>query len=102
MAPLMAAQRRGVWEPLSLMVYGYAIHPLTPTLRDTRVSGRTRLSTVTEGSGDDQFINKDVVELNVGDEVYAFEQYVPKGKECEGVWYRGCVCHQSSICFVIS
>lgn len=27
--------------------------------------------------------------LEVGDEVYAFEKYVPKGKECDGIWYRG-------------
>lgn len=83
--------RRGVWEPLSLIVYGYAVHPLSPAHRDTRVSGRTaRLSTVTDGS-EGEFPNRDVVTLEVGDEIYAFEKYTPKAKECEGVWYRGCV-----------
>ena len=86
-----AAQRRGVWEPLPLIIYGYAIHPLSPSSRDTRISNRTaRLSTVTEGDEGD-FLYRDVVSLEVGDEVYAFEKYTPKGKECEGVWYRGCV-----------
>ena len=90
MGPPTAAQRRGVWEPLSLIVYGYATHPLSPTHhRDTRVSNRTRLSTVTEGSNDEGFSHRDVVALEVGDEVYAFEKYVPKGKECDGIWYRG-------------
>lgn len=83
--------RHGVWEPLSLIVYGYAVHPLSPAHRDTRVSGRTaRLSTVTDGS-EGEFANRDVVALEVGDEIYAFERYTPKAKECEGVWYRGCV-----------
>ena len=92
MGPPTATQRRGVWEPLSLIVYGYATHPLTPAHnRDTRVSSKARLSTVTEGSNEDAFSHRDVVALEVGDEVYAFEKYVPIGKECEGIWYRGCV-----------
>lgn len=84
--------RKGVWEPLSLIVYGYAVHPLSLSNRDTRVSNRARLSTVTEASNnDDNFGNRDVVSLEVGDEIYAFEKYTPKGKECDGPWYRGYV-----------
>lgn len=83
-------QRRGVWEPLPLIVYGYAVHPLSPSRRDTRYSNRTRLSTVTEASND-ELVHRDVVSLEVGDEVYAFEKYTPKGKEVEGIWYRGYV-----------
>ncbi|KAL0580339.1 Deoxycytidine kinase 1 [Marasmius crinis-equi] len=82
-----------MWEPLPLIVYGYAVHPLNPARRDTRYSSRPnrdRLSVVTEASTDDQ-AHKDVVSLEVGDEVYAFEKYTPKGKEVEGVWYRGYV-----------
>ncbi|KAF5370873.1 hypothetical protein D9758_002073 [Tetrapyrgos nigripes] len=81
-----------MWEPLPLIVYGYAVHPLlTPSRRDTRYSSRTnRLSSVTEVSNDDH-LNKDVVSLEVGDEVYAFEKYTPKGKEVDGIWYRGYV-----------
>ncbi len=82
---------RGVWEPLPLIVYGFAIHPHSPSHRDTRVSNRTRLSSVTDASAEDTFAARDVVSLEVGDEVYAFEKYTPKGKECDGVWYRGCV-----------
>ncbi len=86
-----------MWEPLPLIVYGYAVHPLSPSRRDTRWSSRNRdrLSVVTEASTDDQLVYRDVVALEVGDEVYAFEKYIPKGREVEGTWYRGCV----SCCF---
>jgi len=87
----MSSQRKGVWEPLPLIVYGYAVHPLTPSRRDTRLSNRNRLSTVTESSNDDHLVHRDVVSLEVGDEVYAFERYTPRGKEVEGIWYRGYV-----------
>jgi dedicator of cytokinesis protein 3 len=81
-----------MWEPLPLIVYGYAIHPLTPSRRDTRFSNRNRLSTLTEASTEDHFTLRDVVSLEVGDEIYAFEKYTPKIKEpVEGIWYRGCV-----------
>ncbi|TFK44595.1 cytoplasmic protein [Crucibulum laeve] len=81
-----------MWEPLPLIVYGYAVHPLTPSRRETRISSRNRLSTVTEASADDHSVMRDVVSLEVGDEVYAFEKYTPGPKEpVEGVWYRGYV-----------
>ncbi|KAH7923945.1 hypothetical protein BV22DRAFT_1035772 [Leucogyrophana mollusca] len=87
-----AGQRKGVWEPLPLFVYGYAVHPLSPSRRDTRISNRSRpLSTVTEGSTEENAVHRDVVSLEVGDEIYAFEKYTPRGKEVEGVWYRGYV-----------
>ncbi|KAJ7209531.1 C2 domain in Dock180 and Zizimin proteins-domain-containing protein [Mycena pura] len=80
------------WSPLPLILYGYAVHPLSPSRRDTRFSARNRLSTVTESStGDDHFVHRDVVSLEVGDEIYAFEKYTPRGKEVEGIWYRGYV-----------
>ncbi|KIJ67558.1 hypothetical protein HYDPIDRAFT_127628 [Hydnomerulius pinastri MD-312] len=84
-------QRKGVWEPLPLIVYGYAVHPLSPSKRDTRISSRRPMSTITEGSNDEGGVHRDVVSLEVGDEVYAFEKYIPRGKEVEGVWYRGYV-----------
>ncbi|KAG6878530.1 hypothetical protein C0993_004428 [Termitomyces sp. T159_Od127] len=81
-----------MWEPLPLIIYGYAIHPLSPSRRDTRTSARNRLSTVTEASTDDNLVHRDVVSLEVGDEVYAFEKYTPRSKDpVEGVWYRGYV-----------
>jgi hypothetical protein len=46
---------------------------------------------VTEASNDEHLVHRDVVSLEVGDEVYAFEKYMPKGKEVEGIWYRGYV-----------
>jgi dedicator of cytokinesis protein 3 len=47
------------------------------------------MSIVTESSGDDHFINRDVVSLEVGDEIYAFEKYTPRNREVDGAWYRG-------------
>ncbi|KAJ3713330.1 cytoplasmic protein [Lentinula raphanica] len=81
-----------MWEPLPLIAYGYAVHPLIPsTRRDTRYSTRSRhASGLTDASGDEQ-LHRDVVSLEVGDEIYAFEKYTPKGKETEGIWYRGYV-----------
>ena len=85
-------QRRGVWEPLPRFIYGYAVHSLSPSgRRDTRLSSRTRISTFTDASGDEYLVHRDVVSLEVGDEVYAFERYTPKDKEVEGTWYRGYV-----------
>ncbi|KAF9007971.1 cytoplasmic protein [Cyathus striatus] len=81
-----------MWEPLPLIFYGYAVHPLTPSRRETRLSSRNRLSTVTEVSTDEHSVMRDVVSLEVGDEVYAFEKYTPSPKEpVEGEWYRGYV-----------
>ena len=83
-------QRKGVWEPLPLIIYGYAVHPLSPVnRRDTKLSSRTHISTWTDASGDEHLVHRDVVSLEVGDNVYAFEQYIPRDKEVEGVWYRG-------------
>ena len=87
-----------MWEPLPLIVYGYAVHPLSPSRRETRHSSRNRLSTVTEASTDEHSVMRDVVTLEVGDEIYAFEKYTPGPREqIEGVWYRGYV---SSSCLV--
>ncbi|KAH9917284.1 cytoplasmic protein [Amylocystis lapponica] len=85
------APRKGVWEPLPLIVYGYAVHPLSPNRRDTKMSNRTRLSSFTDASGEEHLVHRDVVSLEVGDNVYAFEKYIPRDKEVEGIWYRGYV-----------
>ena len=86
-----AGHRKGVWEPLQHIAYGFAIHSLSPSRRDTRLSGRTRISTFTDASGEEHLVHRDVVSLEVGDEVYAFEKYTPRDKDVEGIWYRGCV-----------
>jgi hypothetical protein len=49
------------------------------------------MSTITEGSADESGVHRDVVSLEVGDEVYAFEKYTPRGNQADGIWYRGCV-----------
>ena len=83
-------QRKGVWEPLPLIIYGYAVHPLSPVnRRDTKLSSLTHISTWTDASGDEHLVHRDVVQLEVGDNVYAFEKYIPRDKEVEGIWYRG-------------
>ena len=83
-------QRKGSWEPLPLIIYGYAVHPLSPVnRRDTKLSSRTHISTWTDASGDEHLVHRDVVQLEVGDNVYAFEKYIPRDKEVEGIWYRG-------------
>lgn len=85
-----AGLRKGIWEPLPLIIYGYAVHPLSPVnRRDTKLSSRTHISTFTDASGDEHLVHRDVVSLEVGDNVYAFEKYTPRDKEVEGVWYRG-------------
>lgn len=80
------------WKPLPVIVYGFAIHPLSSTSRDPndpRPNGR--LSTVLELEHEEDDANPYVVALEVGDEVYAFEEYVPKQSESKATWYRGCV-----------
>ena len=47
---------------------------------------------------EDEDPNPYVVGLEVGDEVYAFEEYVPATGEAIGPWYRGCV-DLSLLCF---
>ncbi|KIK32039.1 hypothetical protein CY34DRAFT_19344 [Suillus luteus UH-Slu-Lm8-n1] len=69
----LITQRKGVWEPLPLIIYGCAVHPLSPSKRDTRLSSHRPLSTITEGSADESGVHRDVVSLEVGDEVYALE-----------------------------
>ena len=61
-AALPPGQRRGVWEPLPRFIYGYAVHSLSPSgRRDTRLSSRTRISTFTDASGDENLVHRDVV-----------------------------------------
>ncbi|KAI0633627.1 cytoplasmic protein [Trametes polyzona] len=84
--------RKGVWEPLPLIIYGYAVHPLSPVnRRDTKLSSRTGRGSVFTDASEDHLVHRDVVSLEVGDNVYAFEKYTPRDKEVEGVWYRGYV-----------
>ena len=88
----LTACRFRMWEPLPLIVYGYAVHPLSPSRRETRSTSRNRLSTVTEVSADDHSMIHNVVSLEVGDEVYAFEKYTPSPRESpDNIWFRGYV-----------
>ena len=83
-------QRKGVWEPLPLIIYGYAVHPLSPVnRRDTKLSSRTHISTWTDTSGDEHLVHRDVASLEVEDNVYIFGMYTPLDKEAAGVLYHG-------------
>ena len=91
-----ASQRKGVWEPLPAILYGYAIHPLSTgqqrrdSFRDSKVNGESRRHSGVKDQEDDAS-NDMIVALDVGDDVYAFEHYLPKAKEVDGIWYRGYV-----------
>lgn len=84
-----------VWKPLPVIVYGFAIHPLSSSSdanNPNKQSANGRLSTVLELEHEEDDANPYVVALEVGDEVYAFEEYVGTardGDEHKGVWYRG-------------
>lgn len=80
------------WKPLPVIVYGFAIHPLTSSSASSSDPSQRppgRLSTVLELEHEEDDANPYVVALEVGDEVYAFEEYV--GEEDNGAWYRGSV-----------
>lgn len=75
------------WRPLQVIIYGFAVHPLSSSTKNDE--HRPRLSALLEQPDDDEEQNPYVVALEVGDEIYAFEEYTPKGNEVHGVWYRG-------------
>lgn len=83
-------QRRGVWEPLPAVLYGHAIHPLSNgQRRDSLHDSKVNSNGTSSRHDEDSATNDMIVGLDVGDDVYAFERYVPKGKEVSGIWYRG-------------
>jgi len=86
---------KGVWEPLSHIVYGYAIYPLSPAqIRDNLppVLPRPGQSDASRQYQEDERERAahEIVALELGDEIYAFERYTPKAGETRDVWYRGC------------
>ncbi|CAE6455016.1 unnamed protein product [Rhizoctonia solani] len=76
------------WEPLPMLLYGFAIHPLSVSLSIThdRVSSlgppRIELDAIPEHAPR----NPHLARLDVGDEIYAFEVW-REGGGC--TWYRG-------------
>jgi dedicator of cytokinesis protein 3 len=78
-----------------MIVYGFAIHPLPASSSSSDPNNQRsngRLSTVLELEHEEEDVNPYVVALEVGDEVYAFEEYVGNGRpgdEAKGAWYRG-------------
>lgn len=85
-----------VWKPLPVIVYGFAIHPLSSSSsanNDPNQRPNGRLSTVLELEHEEDDANPYVVALEVGDEVYAFEEYVGNARsdDSRGTWYRGYV-----------
>ncbi|KZV88707.1 cytoplasmic protein [Exidia glandulosa HHB12029] len=85
---------KGVWEPLSHIVYGYAIYPLSPAqIRDNLppVLPRTGADASRYHEDERERAAHEIVALELGDEIYAFERYTPKASETRDVWYRGYV-----------
>ncbi|CUA66609.1 Dedicator of cytokinesis protein 3 [Rhizoctonia solani] len=76
------------WEPLPMLLYGFAIHPLSASLpiAHDRVSSlgppRIELDAIPEHAPR----NPHLARLDVGDEIYAFEVW-REGGGC--TWYRG-------------
>ncbi|GJJ06217.1 hypothetical protein Clacol_000407 [Clathrus columnatus] len=91
-ATQIQSQRRGVWEPLPAVLYGHAIHPLSNGQRgDSIHESKVGSNASSSRNNEESAANDMIVGLDVGDDVYAFERYVPKGKEVDGIWYRGYV-----------
>jgi len=81
------------WQPLQSIIYGFAIHPLSPATYN-------RPSTTVHADGTPWSSHPDdehpalpfIAQIDVGDEVYAFEQLTDQDalkRPC--VWYRGYV-----------
>ncbi|KAL7415449.1 hypothetical protein BDY24DRAFT_382988 [Mrakia frigida] len=84
------------WEPLPKIAYGFAIYPFAPASSLPTSSSRT--STHSNGShaessaqGGAEASIALMADLEVGDEVYAFERYVPRHGGERNMWYRGYV-----------
>ncbi|KAG9080710.1 hypothetical protein FS749_007930 [Ceratobasidium sp. UAMH 11750] len=73
------------WEPLPLLLYGFAVHPLNPN-PDRPASSvgppRLELDAIPEYAPR----NPHIARLDVGDEIYAFEVW--RGEDRQ-TWYRG-------------
>lgn len=85
------------WRPLQVIVYGFAVHPLSASASanpETTEGGNPQ-----DGAGADNSAttekNPYVVPLEVGDEVYAFEEYLPRTDEVSNRWYRGSALSQA-------
>ncbi|KDQ21902.1 hypothetical protein BOTBODRAFT_169082 [Botryobasidium botryosum FD-172 SS1] len=85
----------GVWEPLPYIIYGFAIHSLTPN--DPRISVYRKsvypndYDGASESTGGPAPENPFQATLEVGDEVYAFEKFTLPESRGGNTWYRGYV-----------
>lgn len=76
------------WKPLEHIVYGFAVYPISQTTyaRPGTVGRAEALSATTEQQdGEQDPALEFMARLDVGDEVYAFEQC----QDMKNVWYRG-------------
>ena len=95
--------RIGIWEPLPAIIYAVVIHPLELlknaegyTIRpedlgiDPPEHGDTNaLQTLPEDlEPEDPVANPHLVPLEIGDEIYAFEKFVPDVRH-GAEWYKG-------------
>lgn len=103
----MPRSRKGAWEPLPYIYSGLVVHPFHPSSSSQPASpfnahkspttfSRPRVpSFSTTGDRDDAFYssrtNPHEVNLDVGDEFFAFEEYRSADEGDDSVWYRGSV-----------
>lgn len=94
MAHLLSSRdRAGLWEPLPSIIYGFAIHSLSPhhsrpsTYKRSPYNGDyDRISENNDGYFPE---NPFQATLEVGDEVYAFEKFTLPESSGGNTWYRG-------------
>ncbi|KAG9050696.1 hypothetical protein FS837_003034 [Tulasnella sp. UAMH 9824] len=72
------------WQPLEHIIYGFAIHPLS---QSSFVPPPNNEGSIPSLPANVHLALDFIARLDVGDEVYAFEQY----EDVKNVWYRGYV-----------
>jgi dedicator of cytokinesis protein 3 len=76
------------WEPLPLLLYGFAVHSLSPDPdRPSSSVGPPRLEL--DAIPEHALRNPHLARLDVGDEIYAFEVWRSDDKQNAHAWYRG-------------
>ncbi|CDZ98211.1 Signaling protein DOCK180 [Phaffia rhodozyma] len=79
------------WEPLPKIAFGFAIHPFHPSTVLSKTSTRST------NLNDTFYSNSCMADLEVGDEIYAFERYIPNQGVAQDMWYRGYIVSSSQV-----
>ncbi|PWN49826.1 hypothetical protein IE53DRAFT_316947 [Violaceomyces palustris] len=81
--PLAAPYKR--WEPLPKILYGFAIHPFSPDTDPLEPPPSLQFDQLSQGAREN--LQNNLISLEVGDEVYVFEQLGHQDVS----WFRGYV-----------